>query len=42
MIGMTVTIAGMTGTVDAEAGSPDGKLMIRVKDRWFAADMVGV
>lgn len=37
---MTVRIAGMTGAVDAEAGQPDGTLLIRVNDKWFEASMV--
>jgi hypothetical protein len=40
MIGMTVRIGKITGTVDAEKGQPDGTLLIRVKDKWFPASMV--
>lgn len=39
MIGMAVSIAGMTGTIDAEAGQPDGTLLVRMNDQWFPASM---
>lgn len=43
MIGMTLTIPGtaITGEVDAEAGTADGRLLVRIQDRWFLADELG-
>lgn len=42
MIGMTLTHrqSGLTGTVDAQTVSPDGRAMVRIEDRWFMADEV--
>lgn len=40
MIGMTISISGITGTIDAETGQPDGTLLVRVNDHWFPARMV--
>lgn len=36
MIGMKLKL----GTVDAECGTPDGRLMVRIAelDKWFLAD----
>lgn len=36
MIGMKTKL----GTVDAERGSPDGRLMVRINDRWLLADEI--
>lgn len=32
------TQSGITGKVDAEAVTPDGKAMVRIRDHWFMAD----
>ena len=34
MIGMKTKL----GTVDAECGSPDGRLMVRIADHWYLVD----
>jgi len=34
MIGMKLKL----GTVDAEVGTPDGRLMVRIADAWYLAD----
>ncbi|WP_255648564.1 hypothetical protein [Pseudorhizobium xiangyangii] len=36
MIGMKTKL----GTVGAERGSPDGRLMVRISDRWVFADEI--
>lgn len=35
MIGMTVEIGRIRGVVDAQTVHPDGKPLVRVKDRWY-------
>ena len=43
MIGMKLfhPLSGESGVIDAEVGQPDGTLLVRLNDRWFAArDMV--
>lgn len=37
MVGMKLKF----GTVDAEVGTPDGRLLVRVNDRWLLADELG-
>lgn len=38
MLGMTLTIDGHTGEVDAQTVTPDGKAMVRINDHWLMVE----